>query len=400
MNLGLHDVRRAAAWSAPPFVAWISATLLTWWIAALCHVSYWSAAGRERWDSEHYLSISRSGYEMFRCWDRPGYKSAGFPDVICGNVAWFPGYPMVVRVFSATGLNYDAAAVVVAELSLLAMLLVLWYLIGARLTWASGLTLAIGTVFVGGIYYHLAFPTSLGTLGLILCVLAVKRGSWTLAAAAGFLASACHPVGAVAVGMLALSVLFAWKGDAWKVRVAKAGSSAAIAYGGVLYAKWMMWRDTGHWNAYAEINRSSYHQGGLRNPISEFDAARHFDFSRFFHQQPPVPWLLEHSQQANHAELWVNLGFVLVVVAATAWRLWDQRRLEVEEWASLLLLGGVFWTPFVAGAQMSWYRNHAQMFIGLVLVAKMPRALQLLILVVFVPMYVFLAAMFFGGSLV
>ncbi|RZI79108.1 MAG: hypothetical protein EOO67_20880, partial [Microbacterium sp.] len=109
------DLRAAARWSRPPVVAWVAASLLTWLVARASDVTYWSIAARERWDSAHYLSISRDGYEMFRCWDRPGYAEAGFRDVLCGNVAWFPGYPMVVRAFTATGLSYDAAAIVVSE---------------------------------------------------------------------------------------------------------------------------------------------------------------------------------------------------------------------------------------------------------------------------------------------
>src|SRR4051794_20382721 len=115
MTWGRFDVRRAARWSVPPLIAWGVASALTWLGARAAHVAYWSTGGRERWDSVHYLSIARSGYEMFNCWDRPGYQEAGFRDVICGNVAWFPGYPMTVRLVATTGLSYDAAAIVVSE---------------------------------------------------------------------------------------------------------------------------------------------------------------------------------------------------------------------------------------------------------------------------------------------
>src|SRR4051794_8183108 len=76
--------REAGRWASPPALAWVSASLLTWWVARQSDVAYWTTAGRERWASTHYLSISRSGYEMFRCWDRPGYREAGFRDVVCG----------------------------------------------------------------------------------------------------------------------------------------------------------------------------------------------------------------------------------------------------------------------------------------------------------------------------
>lgn len=395
------DLRTAARWSTPPVLAWLGASLLTWLVARASDVTYWSVAGRERWDSAHYLSISRDGYEMFNCWDRPGYAEAGFRDVICGNVAWFPGYPMVVRIFSATGLSYDAAAIVVSELALLGMFVALWYLLGAKLTWATGLTLAMGAVFPGGVYYHAVFPIALGTLALMVAVIGVKRGSWAIAAAGGFVAAACHLVGAVVVGMLLLSVFFAWQADSPRVRAAKAFGSAAIAAAGVLWAKWVMWKATGHWDAYERINESSYSQGDLQNPFTELREAYHYPFQDlYFHPTGAEGWLVRHSLEAHHWQLWINCGLVAVIVVATAARFFRDRRLETEEWAALLLLGAIFVIPFFAGALMSWYRNHAQMFVALVLVRSLPRWLQVPILVALAVQYVFLAGMFFAGVLV
>lgn len=400
MTSAALDARRAARWLGPPGIAWVAASLLTWWVARAGDVAYWTAAGRERWDSEHYLSISRTGYEMFRCWDRPGYQEAGFPDVVCGNVAWFPGYPMLVRALATTGLSYDTAAVVVSEAALLGMFVALWWLIGGRLTLATALTLAIGVVFPGGVYFHAAFPIALGTLALLVAVVGVKRGSWVIAAAGGFVATACHLVGIVVVGMLVLSVFYAWKNDAVRVRVAKALGSATIAAGGVLWAKWLMWRATGHWDAYEQIQRSSYHQGAVRNPFTELKDSYDFPFATYYRPDGKLSWLVEHSLSAHHAQLWLNCGFVLVVVAATLWRLAVDRRLEPEEWAALLLVGAIFLMPFLAGAVNSWYRNHAQMFVALVLVRKLPWWLQVPLLVLCAAQYVFLTTMFFAGVLV
>lgn len=395
------DLRAALRWSRPPALAWLAATVVTWLVARASDVTYWSAAGRERWDSVHYLSISRDGYEMFNCLDRPGYAEAGFRDVICGNVAWFPGYPMVVRIFSATGLSYDTAAIVVSELALFGMLAALWWLLGARLTWASGLTLAIGAVFPGGIYYHAVFPIALGTLALLVAIIGVKRGSWVIAAAGGFVAAACHLVGAAVVGMLLLSALYAWKSDPVRIRVTKALGSATIAAGGVLWVKWVMWKATGHWDAYEQINQSSYGQGGLKNPFTELQVAYDYPFKDLYlDPNQKLSWLVEHSLEAHHWQLWLNSALVLVIVLATAWRFLRDRRLEAEEWAALLLVGAIFMMPFFAGAEMSWYRNHAQMFVALILVKSLPRWVQVPVLVLCAVQYVFLSAMVFAGVLV
>jgi hypothetical protein len=400
-RLAARGAARPVRWAAPPVLAWVAASLISWWVARASHVAYWSTAGRERWDSEHYLSISRSGYEMFRCWDRPGYKDAGFRDVVCGNVAWYPGYPVAVRAVAATGLSYDVAAVVVSETALLGMFAVLWWLLGGRLTWATGLTLAIGAVFPGGIYFHAVFPIALGTLALLVAIAGIRRGSWILAAAGGLVAAACHPVGGVVVGMLVLSAFFAWKQDAVKVRIAKALGSATIAGSGVLWAKWLMWKNTGHWDAYEQIQRSSYSQGGLHDPFTEARASYDYPFKQlYFHAGDKAGWLVEHSLAAHRTQLWLNVAFVVAVVAATGWRLVRERRLAPEEWAALLLTGAIFAVPFFAGAVNSWYRNHAQLFVALVLVAKLPRWIQVPLLIACAVQYALLGAMFFAGVLV
>ncbi|WP_369776880.1 hypothetical protein [Streptomyces sp. R33] len=386
----------------PPVVAWLLTNLITWLIAKASvagdgsEVAYWSTGGRRRWDSDHYLSIAKTGYEMFRCRDR----YADFPDVLCGNVAWFPGYPMAVRAVSATGLSYETSAVVVTEASLLGMFAVLWWLLGARLTWATGLTLAIGVVFPGGIYFHAMFPIATGTLALLACIAGVKRSSWGMAAAGGFVAASCHPVGAVAGGMLLSSACFAWQRDTWPVRCAKAGGSAAIAGCGVLWAKWLMWQATGRWDAYETIQKSSYRQGGLRQPFDEMRKSYDFPFSDWYRPEGHLPWLVEHSLTAHRTQLWLNAAFLLLVVATATVRLVRNRRLGAEEWAASILTVAIFLLPFFAGAEMSWYRNHAQMFVGLVLVKHMSRWIQVPLSACCSIQYALLGSMFFAGVLV
>ncbi|NGO15239.1 hypothetical protein G5C60_48580 [Streptomyces sp. HC44] len=386
----------------PPVVAWLTTNLIAWLVAKASvaddgsKVAYWSTNGRRRWDSEHYLSIAKTGYEMFWCRER----YANFPDLMCGNVAWFPGYPMSVRAFSATGLSHEISAVVVTELSLLGMFAVLWWLLGARLTWATGLTLAIGAVFPGGIYFHAMFPIAIGTLALLVCVAGLKRGSWGIAAAGGFVAASCHFVGAVAVGMLLLSAFFAWQKDGWPVRFAKAGMAAVLAGCGVLWAKWLMWQGTGRWDAYETMQKSGYGQGDLRQPFDEMRQAYNVAFSDGYRLEGHPSWLVEHSLAAHRPQLWLNIAFILLILMTAAFRLIRKSRLEVEEWAALILTVAIFMLPFFAGAKISWYRNHAQMFVGLVLVRRMPRWIQVSLLAVCSIQYAFLGAMFFAGVLV
>lgn len=383
-------------WALPPALAWVASTLITWAVAAASGVSYWTAAGRWRWDSEHYLSIARGGYEMFRCRDR--YPD--FPDVLCGNVAWYPGYPVLLRPLTWLGLSYETAGVVLSELALLAAFVVLWTLLGARTTWSTGITLALAAVFPGGVYFHAIFPMSLLVLALLLCVLAVARGWWWPAALSGFVATAAHPVGAVVLGMLALSWLFAWERDPRTLRIAKAVGATATAGLGLLWVRWLMWRPTGRWDAYDAIQSSSYSQGGIRNPLASAHDFWVMPFADYFGRDRDRTWLVEHSLRAHQAQLWLNAAVVTAVLLATLVRLVRDRRLDPAEWAAVLLTGAVFAVPFLAGATMSWYRAHAALLVALLLVPRLPRWLQVLLLVGCGLQYLRLASMFFAGILV
>jgi hypothetical protein len=379
----------------PPVTAWLAANLLTWAVATASGVSWWSTASRRHWDSEHYLSIASTGYEMFRCRDR--YPS--FPDVVCGNVAWFPAYPMLIRAVSALGLSPAVAAVVISEVALLGMFGVLWWLLGGRLSTASGLALAAGVVFPGGIYFHAIFPVALLALALLVCLVGIRTERWWLAALAGFVAVGSHLVGVTVVGMLVLSPFFAWRSSGWSGRFARGLGAAAVSGSALLWVHWLMWRATGRWDAYETINRVSYGQHGVRNPITEMHRAYDFPF-RDLYEPATHTWLVRHSLSAHQTQLWLNVLVLGVVIVAAAYGAVRDRGLEPVEWAALLLTGAIALMPFVAGAVNSWYRNHSMAFVALVLVPRLPRWLQVVVVLACAVQYALLASMFFSGILV
>jgi hypothetical protein len=380
----------------PPVAAYLASTGVAWLVAALSGERFWSVAGRTRWDSEHYLSIAASGYEMFRCRDR--YPS--FPDVWCGNTAWFPGYPAAVRAVAGTGLPTDVAAILVTEASLLGVFAALWWLVGSRLTTTSAWVLALAVVFPGGIYLHTVFPIALGTLALLVCLVGIRRESWPVAATGGFVATACHLVGAVAPVTLALSVLFAWRGSPWPVRVAKAAGSAALAASAYAVTLWAMWVGTGRWDAYQEHQSSAYGQGGLRNPVTELRSFHGTPFAEWFPGSPDDTWLVRHATSAHQPQLVLNVALVLVLVAVYAWRGLSAHDLQPLDHAAMLLVLGVFGVPFLGGAELSWYRNHAMMLAGLPLLRSGPSWLLPLLVVPLGVQYALLGAMWFSGSLI
>jgi hypothetical protein len=160
-----------------------------------------------------------------------------------------------------------------------------------------------------------------------------------------------------------------------------------------------MWRATGRWDAYETINRVSYGQHGVRNPITEMHRAYDFPF-RDLYEPATHTWLVRHSLSAHQTQLWLNVLVLGVVIVAAAYGAVRDRGLEPAEWAALLLTGAIALMPFVAGAVNSWYRNHSMAFVALVLVPRLPRWLQVVVVLACAVQYALLASMFFSGILV
>ena len=378
-----------------PLAAYLASTLLAWVTAALSGEEFWSLAARRRWDSEHYLSIASRGYEMFRCRER--YPK--FPDVWCGNTAWFPGYPMATRVVSWIGLPVDASAVLVTELCLVAIFGLLWHLLGARLTAGTGAVMALAVVFPGAIYFHAIFPVTIAALGLLICVLGIQRESLAYAGVGAWIAFSTHLVGAVAPIMLVLSIGFAWRSSTWPIRAAK-GVGAAVA-GATAYPLLAVsqYRATGRWDAYWEHQRDAYGHGALKNPFEQVEVFFHTPFSSWYPSDSDDTWLVQHAGDAHSTQLVINLVLAAVILAVVVWRA-VHGDLEPWEIAAVLLAAGVLAMPFVTGAETSWYRNHALAIVAVPVLRKAPFWLLLPLVLRCAEQYLFLGAMWYGGSLV
>jgi hypothetical protein len=134
------------------------------WLAA--NALYWAAADRQgfddllvrthaRWDSGNYLNIAMHGYTLAHCVPRPTspFTSADW----CGTVGWFPLYPLGMRLLHGLGLSHPRAGLLLAELSALGSLGLLWWLLEASPCPANLACLALAAVFPGSVYEHALF---------------------------------------------------------------------------------------------------------------------------------------------------------------------------------------------------------------------------------------------------
>src|SRR5205823_13542443 len=96
-----------------------------------------------RWDSGLYEGIARSGYSVFPCQPPDG--------TWCGNAAWLPAYPWVVRVLHLFGLPILGTAVVVSWSLAAATLFLLWNTFLRRSVRAAALGALVYAAFTPGL---------------------------------------------------------------------------------------------------------------------------------------------------------------------------------------------------------------------------------------------------------
>jgi hypothetical protein len=166
------------------------------------------------WDGRWYDQIARNGYLLV-----PGRQS---------DTAFFPFYPILLRLVSRLGLSYAAAGVVLSNLLLLAGLLV-FYRLGRQFLPERDARRA--TIFAAiapmGFAFSMVYPESLVFAGLAAAGLAALRGRWLLCAALAAAVTLARPQGALVVIPIAAAAKRAWPTLAPRARGLAAGAIAA-----------------------------------------------------------------------------------------------------------------------------------------------------------------------------
>ena len=162
-----------------------------------------------RWDSAHYLSVAARGYEFFSCARLPGYNPAEF----CGNAAWLPGYPLLIRGLTSVGFTPEQSGVLVAAGFAFAGLLLLWNVfLGPELNARNLLVLVLAAFFPGHVYCHAVFPISMCTFFQIAAIKLYISQQFLLAGIAGFIAAFSYSSGFFLAGVFGLHLLL-WRRD-------------------------------------------------------------------------------------------------------------------------------------------------------------------------------------------
>ena len=175
----------------------------------------YSIANYMRWDSGHYLSIATHGYLAETCRGQSTYAR-------CGNGAWMPLYPWIIRFFVTFGVPSEVAGFWISQAALALMMLVVWAFLGQQKLSFRSLAMVLGVAwFPGNIYFSAVFPMSVLGLAIMVFYAGVARGSKGITSIAAFCAPLAYSTGWIVSGCMAASraigSLIPQRGRPWSI---------------------------------------------------------------------------------------------------------------------------------------------------------------------------------------
>lgn len=365
---------RAGAAVLPPLLVF---GLVRWMMARAAATAGFDAARAEswvRWDARHYLAIATTGYEYFSC-----ARIGGRPWEACGNAAWFPLYPWMLRPLVALGAAPAAAGVWVAGLGALGMLVALWNGFLRRRGLPGWMVLGMAAVFPGAVYQHAIFPTSLALLCLVLAGFFVSRERWALAGLAGAGVALSYVTGVLVSGANGASALL--RSRALRPALL-AGGIAATGFLLVLVIHQLL---LGHWDAFYWVLRKNV--TGMARPVDAFLAV----------VRPVFDPASGPEARTVAVQTLTVAGLVLL---GTATAIATRRRANpIRSWAALSAL--LFWLfPLVVGRGVSLYRSEALVLPVVLLLLELPAWVLAPLLLWLAVVAEAMARLFFTGYLV
>jgi hypothetical protein len=163
----------------------------------------------QAWDGRLYTQIAAQGYPH-------GFTYTPSGQLTGNNLAFFPLYPLLIRaVHATTGLGWGAAAVLSAQLAMIAALFMVHRLM-TRLYGRRTATLAVSLLAAAqpmSVTFFMAYSESLFLALAAATLLAAHRRAWLTAGWCAFLTGLTRPVGVAVIAALALAALIQARRD-------------------------------------------------------------------------------------------------------------------------------------------------------------------------------------------
>jgi hypothetical protein len=336
-----HDATSDLASGVPTsvgvvFAAFAAAHLPGFIATRHLHMAFKGPVSWQRWDANHYRDIVERGYNVVHCVDSVTGPTADW----CGSAGWFPGYPYAARLIP--GMRVDVAMLIVARLSLLLLLAVLWFgFLRKRPVRESLPIIALAAVFPGSVYYLALFPVALAVLGLLVMFYGIDRQRFVIAAVGSATAAFTYPIAGLA-GIAASAALVVFDLSKRR-RLARAIVPAVGSVVGMSTVFAIMRVQTGRWAAFFTVQASYRHERSI--PIVNI-------FRRIKGVIDPV----NSSTAVIAAQHLVTLVTVVLTVGSVIRR---RRTVTGFEWSVVGAVVTMYLASHVLGETASVYRHEA-----------------------------------------
>ena len=361
---------------APPVFVFALARLRLWRSAIFAGADPSDPHAWGRWDSGHYYSIATRGYELFSCAQVPGYD----PTQHCGNAAWLPGYPLLVRALMGLHIGQDVAGTLIAAAFALGTLIVIWNcFLEAELSVAALATLGLAAFFPGHVYYHAAFPVSMCTFFLVSGLAAYTRRQFLLAGLAGACAAFSYSSGAFVAAVFGLHLLVVERHVPFRQQVRQWILTSGVTALGFAAFLLLLQLTVGTWEAYFLVQAK-------------------------YNYDPTWPWMavfhhalearLSGSKFTNVQTTFVAVMSLLLLAAAV------RKRREAADGLFALFLLVYWWVPLALGGSLSLYRAESMLIGAVPLARKLPLPVLLVLLAIAFVIASRMGVLFFKNALV
>jgi hypothetical protein len=362
----------------PPVAAWAGALVLLSLTAWLAGFDPFSAGTWVRWDSAHYESIARGGYEVHRC--VPGDIGAG--GTWCGNAAWLPGYPLLMATVHVMGVSFWWAGLIISWLFAGAALILLWrtFLRDMRPAAAAG-GLIFAAVAPGLVYRYAVYPLSMFVFLTVAYLALLVRERWSTAGLVGAVAVITYPIGVTLPVVAAAWIILTYRHGRARA-VGRAASPAVVAVALLVLAQRIQ---TGRWTAFVDVQ--SHYGTGLHDPIG------------ITWNSVLVVYRADHP--FSHDQAGELQTLIVAVIVATILANYIARWRTTSRVEHLLVLwAAITWAFPATQANVSLWRHNAALAPLAVLVARLPRPLQAAAVLTAAAIAVPLAWLYFQNRLV
>ncbi|MGC9666329.1 hypothetical protein ACNTMW_07195 [Planosporangium sp. 12N6] len=376
----------------PPLLALVAGNLLFWFAARRHGFNWLDAMSRARYDTFQYLSIAQHGYRVERC-PAPGQVLEA-----CGNIGWFPLYPLLLRaVHLLGGWSLVTIGAFVAEVALLGALIAVWHLLGARVTGGTVACLTVAAAWPGAVYYHAIFPIALSVLLALVAWWLLDTGQSRPAGIAGLLATMTYGI-SVLIAPAMLLYLFLTRTRGSRAWLREAAETCGLTCLGVVVTGAVMWYDTGRFTPYLDFQRRVT-GGRLHNPVESYRQLLDTGRIPYARGTGAHPWPTAEIVSTLRWEL--RAALILLVAAVLVVAVQAIRRSATALDIALVGYGILMFTaPLVIWPHTTQVRAHALMMPMVLVFRHLPAALSGVLAAGSVVLAYALGALFVLSSLV